>query len=80
VLGQGPDDVRTGPLEPFSPEAGPSRTRSSQTHRLPESQLEGITPCHSRSGSKNAEEAKMLSLQSFLRKGVSLGYVGRIKT
>ena len=25
-------------------------------------------------------EAKMLSLQSFLRKGVSLGYVWRIKT
>ena len=25
-------------------------------------------------------EAKLLSLQSFLRKGVSLGYVGRIKT
>ena len=26
------------------------------------------------------QKAKMLSLQSFLQKGVSLGYVGRIKT
>ena len=29
---------------------------------------------------KHDPEAKMLSLQSFLRKGVSLGYGGRIKT
>ena len=29
---------------------------------------------------KRDPEAKMLSLQSFPRKGVSLGYVGRIKT
>ena len=29
---------------------------------------------------KRDTEAKMLSLQSFLRKGASLGYVGRIKT
>ena len=26
------------------------------------------------------QSSQMLSLQSFLRKGVSLGYVGRIKT
>jgi hypothetical protein len=29
---------------------------------------------------KRDPKAKMLYLQSFLRKGVSLGYVGRIKT
>ena len=29
---------------------------------------------------KRNPKAKMLYLQSFLRKGVSLGYVGRIKT